>query len=121
MPKHLNHRPQGTLDLVILKTLTSVGPLHGYAIAWRIRLATDDSLRIEGGSLYPSCPPADDRTFALRRVSYGQMAARQLGHDRHWAQGAVLHRHGRPPTQLRQEERLRTLLTEAVAKALRFA
>lgn len=54
MPKHTNDRLQGTLDLLILKALFSAGPLHGYAIARRIRLATDDSLRIEEGSLYPA-------------------------------------------------------------------
>ena len=44
---------QGTLDLLVLKTL-SWGPRHGYAIARRIEEATDDMLRIEEGSLYPS-------------------------------------------------------------------
>ena len=44
---------QGTLDLLVLKTL-SWGPRHGYAIARRIEEATDDALRIEEGSLYPA-------------------------------------------------------------------
>jgi len=44
---------QGTLDLLVLKTL-SRGALHGYAIARRIEDATDDALRIEEGSLYPA-------------------------------------------------------------------
>ncbi len=44
---------QGTLDLVILKTL-SWGPRHGYAIARWIESTTDDALRIEEGSLYPA-------------------------------------------------------------------
>src|SRR5262245_6431907 len=44
---------QGTLDLLVLKTLAS-GPRHGYAIARRIEEATDDALRIEEGSLYPA-------------------------------------------------------------------
>ncbi|HEY9228638.1 MAG TPA: PadR family transcriptional regulator [Gemmatimonadaceae bacterium] len=44
---------QGTLDLLVLKTL-SWGPRHGYAIARRIEEVTDDALRIEEGSLYPS-------------------------------------------------------------------
>jgi transcriptional regulator len=44
---------QGTLDLVILKTL-SWGPRHGYAIARWIESTTDDALRVEEGSLYPS-------------------------------------------------------------------
>jgi PadR family transcriptional regulator, regulatory protein PadR len=44
---------QGTLDLLVLKTL-SAGPLHGYRIAARIRQLSDDVLRIEEGSLYPA-------------------------------------------------------------------
>src|SRR6266446_3920979 len=44
---------QGTLDLLILKTLTT-GPMHGYAIAQRIQQRSDDVLVVEEGSLYPS-------------------------------------------------------------------
>ena len=44
---------QGTLDLLILKTL-SWGPRHGYAIARWIEDTTDDAMKIEEGSLYPS-------------------------------------------------------------------
>ena len=43
----------GTLYLLILRTLRS-GPLHGYAIAKRIKEASEDGLQIEDGSLYPS-------------------------------------------------------------------
>src|SRR5207247_10887568 len=44
---------QGTLDLLILKTLTA-GPMHGYAIAQRIQQRSDDVLVVEEGSLYPA-------------------------------------------------------------------
>jgi transcriptional regulator len=44
---------QGTLDLLVLKTL-SAGPMHGYRIAARIRELSDEVLRIEEGSLYPA-------------------------------------------------------------------
>src|SRR5688500_16659355 len=44
---------QGTLDLLILKTL-SAGALHGYAIAQRIQQRSDDVLVVEEGSLYPA-------------------------------------------------------------------
>jgi PadR family transcriptional regulator, regulatory protein PadR len=43
----------GTLDLLVLKTLTW-GPRHGYAIARWLEDTTDDALHIEEGSLYPS-------------------------------------------------------------------
>ena len=44
---------QGTLDLLVLKTL-SLGPQHGYGIAAQIREISDDVLRVEEGSLYPA-------------------------------------------------------------------
>jgi transcriptional regulator len=44
---------QGTLDLLILKTLTR-GAMHGYAIACHIEQVSEDSLRVEEGSLYPA-------------------------------------------------------------------
>lgn len=44
---------QGTLDLLILKTLAP-GSLHGYAIAQRIQQRSDDVLVVEEGSLYPA-------------------------------------------------------------------
>lgn len=44
---------QGTLDMLILKTLTR-GPQHGYGIAQRIRQASEEVLRVEEGSLYPA-------------------------------------------------------------------
>jgi transcriptional regulator len=44
---------QGTLELLVLKTL-SWGPMHGYGIASWIEQATGDVLRVEEGSLYPA-------------------------------------------------------------------
>ena len=44
---------QGTLDVLVLKTL-SWGPRHGYAVARWIERVTDDALRVEEGSLYPA-------------------------------------------------------------------
>ncbi|MDX1531559.1 MAG: PadR family transcriptional regulator [Rhodothermales bacterium] len=44
---------QGTLDMLILKTLTT-GPMHGYAIVRRLQQVSDDVLVVEEGSLYPA-------------------------------------------------------------------
>ena len=44
---------QGTLDLLILKTLNT-GPLHGYSIVQSIQRRSDEILAVEEGSLYPS-------------------------------------------------------------------
>jgi PadR family transcriptional regulator PadR len=45
---------QGTLDLLVLKTLSQMGELHGYGIVIHIQRASDDLLRVEEGSLYPA-------------------------------------------------------------------
>jgi transcriptional regulator len=45
--------PQGTLDVLVLKTLTA-GPRHGYAIARWIEATTDDVLSVTEGALYPA-------------------------------------------------------------------
>jgi PadR family transcriptional regulator, regulatory protein PadR len=45
---------QGTLDLLVLKTLSQMGSLHGYGIVLHIQRASEDLLRVEEGSLYPA-------------------------------------------------------------------
>lgn len=45
---------QGTLDLLVLKTLAQNGSLHGYGIVQHIQRASADLLRVEEGSLYPA-------------------------------------------------------------------
>lgn len=52
MPGYKDHL-RGTLDALILKTLT-FGPRHGYAIASWLRERTDEALSVEDGSLYPA-------------------------------------------------------------------
>lgn len=43
---------QGTLDLMVLQTLESMGPLHGYGIARRIEQISDDALKLNEGTVY---------------------------------------------------------------------
>jgi PadR family transcriptional regulator, regulatory protein PadR len=45
---------QGTLDLMVLKTLETMGPLHGYGIARRIEQVSDDTLNLNQGTIYPA-------------------------------------------------------------------
>jgi transcriptional regulator len=45
---------QGTLALMVLKTLETMGPLHGYGIARRIEQTSGDSLVVQYGTLYPA-------------------------------------------------------------------
>jgi len=45
---------QGTLDLLVLKTLDSMGPLHGFGIAQRIEQVSEELLQLNQGTLYPA-------------------------------------------------------------------
>ena len=47
---------QGTLDLLILKTLHALGPLHGFGIARRIEQLSEDGLQLNEGTVYTSLP-----------------------------------------------------------------
>ena len=78
-----NEFVQGTLDMLILKTL-AVGPLHGYAIARRIQQASDDFLKVEEGSLYPALHRMERRGWidaewglseAKRKAKYYRLTA----------------------------------------------
>jgi PadR family transcriptional regulator len=111
MPKHPNDRLQGTLDLLILKTLARGGPQHGYAIAQRIHQATNQSLRIEEGSLY----------LVLQRVTTEKWLRPEWGttDTGRKARFYTITPAGR--RQLAEEEQRWGLLTEAVNRALRFA
>src|SRR5579862_1255212 len=45
---------QGTLDLMVLKTLEAMGPLHGYGVARRIEQISEEALQINQGTIYAS-------------------------------------------------------------------
>ena len=53
--------PPGTLYLLILKTLSLYGPLHGYEMADSIQQSSEDILKVEEGSLYPALYRLEDR------------------------------------------------------------
>jgi len=111
MPKHPNDRLQGTLDLLILKMLARGDALHGYAIAQRIHLATQDSLRIEEGSLYP----------ALQRMTHEKWLKGQWRTTGSGRKGRFYTITAAGRRQLEEEERRWTALTAAVGRALKFA
>jgi PadR family transcriptional regulator, regulatory protein PadR len=54
MPKSPNDKLQGTLTLLVLRTLNTRGPLHGYGLCEHIRAASAELLQVEEGSLYPA-------------------------------------------------------------------
>src|SRR5918994_3751020 len=60
---------QGTLDLMVLQTLESMGPLHGYAIAARLEQVSSGALQLNMGTLYPALMRLEQR--GLLRGSWG--------------------------------------------------
>jgi PadR family transcriptional regulator, regulatory protein PadR len=58
---------QGTLDLMILQTLATLGPLHGYAIAARFEQVSGGSLQLNMGTLYPGLMRLEQRGFVRGR------------------------------------------------------
>jgi transcriptional regulator len=110
MGKPKNDVLQGTLDLLILKTLGK-GPMHGYGIASHIERSSDELLRVEEGSLYP----------ALHRIEQtGWIRAEwKLSENGHRARFYRLTRSGLK--QLLAEEERWQKLTQGVSKVLRFA
>lgn len=54
IPKDRSEILQGTLDLIVLKTLDALGPLHGYGVARRIEQISEEMLRLNEGTVYAS-------------------------------------------------------------------
>ena len=54
IPKDRSEVLQGTLDLLVLKTLDALGPLHGYGVARRIEQISEELLRLNEGTVYAS-------------------------------------------------------------------
>ena len=74
---------QGTLDMLILRTLV-MGPAHGHTIAQVIEHTSENALEVEQGSLYP----------ALHRLEDRGMAGLRVGGEREQSQGKVLQADG---------------------------
>ncbi len=60
---------QGTLDLMVLQTLSSIGPQHGYGIAARLEQVSNGSLQLNMGTLYPALMRLEQR--GLVRGTWG--------------------------------------------------
>ena len=54
MPNPKTEVLQGTLDLLVMKTLDTMGPMHGFGIAQRIQQISEDLLQLNQGTLYPA-------------------------------------------------------------------
>ncbi|MEO7084747.1 MAG: PadR family transcriptional regulator [Gemmatimonadaceae bacterium] len=111
MPKTKNDILQGTLDLLVLKTLGSRGPLHGYAITAHIQQVSAELLRVEEGSLYPALHRMEQDGWV--RASWGTTEKNREA--RFYSLTAAGRR------QLAQEEDRWADLTEGVRRVLRYA
>jgi len=59
---------QGTLDLMVLRTLDSLGPMHGWGIAQRLEQVSEDVLRINQGTLYPALLRLEQRRLVKSKL-----------------------------------------------------
>jgi PadR family transcriptional regulator PadR len=96
---------QGTLDLLILKSL-SLGPLHGYGIIQRIRQLSGEMLTVEQGSLYPALYRIEQRGWVGSKWGTNETGRK--------AKFYTLTKAGR--RQLSEEEKSWDLLSLAIAK-----
>ena len=102
---------QGTLSLLVLKTLASNGRLHGYAVTSHIQRVSEDLLRVEEGSLYPALHRMEQ--LGWLRSEWG------LTEKRREARFYSLTALGRK--QLAVEQASWSRLTEGVGRVLRYA
>jgi PadR family transcriptional regulator PadR len=102
---------QGTLALLILKTLASGKRMHGYAITAHIHGVSDQLLRVEEGSLYP----------ALHRMEQEGWVRAEWGTTEKNREARFYSLTSRGRKQLAQEEESWSRLTEGVARVIRYA
>jgi PadR family transcriptional regulator PadR len=67
MPTPKSEVLQGTLDLLVLKTLDSMGPLHGFGISLRIQQLSQDLLQLNQGTLYPALLRLEQRGWIVSK------------------------------------------------------
>src|SRR5215813_6705684 len=111
MSKRKNDILQGTLALLILRTLASGKRMHGYAITAHIQVVSDQLLRVEEGSLYPALHRMEQEGWV--KAEWGKTDKNRE------ARFYSLTNHGR--RQLAEEEESWRRLTEGVARVIRYA
>jgi transcriptional regulator len=111
MPKSRNDKLQGTLTLLVLRTLNTRGPLHGYGLCDHIRSVSEELLEVEEGSLYP----------ALHRMEQdGWISSKwEITDKGRKAKFYALTARGRK--QLAEEQELWTRLTQGVTRVLQYS
>jgi PadR family transcriptional regulator, regulatory protein PadR len=110
MNKHPHDRLQGTLNLLVLKTLASLGTMHGYGITLHIQQISQETLRVEEGSLYP----------ALHRMTEAGWLKAEWGASENNRRARFYSITAAGRRQLVEEEQAWEALTGAVKRVLRF-
>lgn len=111
MPKPRNDILQGTLAMLVLRTLVVRGPLHGYAITQHIQRGSAELLRVEEGSLYP----------ALHRMEQDGWIRGKWGTTDRNRQARFYSLTAEGKRQLADEQASWTRLTDGVARVLGVA
>ncbi len=111
MAKQKNDILQGTLALLVLKTLAAQGSMHGYAITAHIERVSGELLRVQEGSLYPALHRMEQEGWV--RASWGTTEKNRQA--RYYELTAA----GRKQLAIEQESWSK--LTSGVGKVLRFA
>ena len=111
MPTHKNDILQGTLGLLVLRTLAARGAIHGYAITAHIKSVSDELLRVEEGSLYP----------ALHRMEQEGWVKAEWGTTEKNRQAKFYSLTAAGRRQLAQEQESWQRLTQGVQRVLSFA
>jgi PadR family transcriptional regulator, regulatory protein PadR len=111
MARQKNDVLQGTLALLVLKTLAAQGPRHGYAITAHIQRASNELLRVEEGSLYP----------ALHRMEQDGWLRSEWGTTEKNRQARFYAITAAGRRQLAEEQESWARLTEGVGRVLRYA
>lgn len=111
MAKQKNDILQGTLVLLVLKTLEPQGKMHGYAITAHIQAASAELLRVEEGSLYP----------ALHRMEQDGWVRAEWGTTEKNRQARFYTLTAAGRRQLAHEQESWARLTEGVRRVLRYA
>ena len=111
MAKNKNDVLQGTLALLILKTLASQKRLHGYAITAHIQRVSEQLLRVEEGSLYP----------ALHRMEQEGWVRAEWGTTEKNREARFYSLTAKGRQQLAEEQENWARLTEGVARVMRYA
>jgi PadR family transcriptional regulator, regulatory protein PadR len=111
MSRQRNDILQGTLALLVLRTLAVHGRLHGYAITTHIQTASQDLLRVEEGSLYP----------ALHRMEQDGWVRAEWGITDKNRQARLYSLTAAGRRQLEQEQESWARLTLGVGKVLRYS